>query len=72
MKKPNLVYIFADQLRHDTLGYAGDKKAITPNLDKLASEGVNFVNTTCVFPVCAAYRASLFTGKYTSSNGICL
>jgi arylsulfatase A-like enzyme len=70
MKKPNLVYIFADQLRHDVLGYAGDAKAITPNLDKMASESVNFVNTTCVSPVCAAYRASLFTGKYTSSTGM--
>ncbi len=70
MKRPNLVYIFADQLRRDTLGYAGDSKAKTPNLDKLAAEGVNFANTTSVSPVCAAYRASLFTGKYTSSTGM--
>ena len=68
MKKPNLVYVLADQLRHDVLGYAGDSKAMTPCIDRLASEGVNFTITTCVSPVCAAYRASLLTGKYTSST----
>ena len=69
-KRPNLVYIFADQLRHDVLGYAGDEKAITPNLDRLASQGTNFFNCTSVSPVCAAYRASLLTGKYTSTTGM--
>lgn len=69
-KRPNLVYIFADQLRHDVLGYAGDEKAITPHLDRMAAEGVSFINTTCVSPVCSAYRASLFTGKYSSSTGM--
>lgn len=70
MSRPNLVYIFADQLRHDVFGYAGDSRAITPNFDRLASEGMRFENTTCVTPVCAAYRASLMTGKYTSSTGM--
>ena len=69
-EKPNLVYIFADQLRYDVLGYMGDKKAVTPNIDKLASEGVYFTNSVSVSPVCAPHRASLFTGKYTSSTGM--
>jgi arylsulfatase A-like enzyme len=69
-KRPNLVYIFADQLRHDVFGFRGDQKAITPNFNRLASEGVQFANAVSVSPVCAAYRASLFTGKYTSSTGM--
>ncbi len=69
-KRPNLVYIFADQLRYQSCGFAGDAKAITPNMDRLAAESVNFVNTVAVSPMCAPYRASLFTGKYTSSTGM--
>jgi len=68
--RPNLVFVFADQLRYDWLGFAGDMKAVTPNLDKLADEGVNFSNAVVVTPVCAAMRASLLTGKYTSSTGM--
>lgn len=69
-KKPNLVYVFADQLRYDVFGFEGDEKAITPNIDKLAAEGVCFTNSVSVSPVCAPHRASLFTGKYTSSTGM--
>jgi len=69
-EKPNLLYILADQLGYSRCGYAGDKKAITPNIDKLASQGVNFCNAVSNTPVCAAYRASLFTGKYTTSTGM--
>ena len=70
MSRPNLIYIFADQLRHDVFGFAGDAKAITPNFDRLAKESMRFTNAVSVTPVCAAYRASLFTGKYTSSTGM--
>lgn len=69
-KHPNLVYIFADQLRYQSLGYTGDIKARTTNLDSLASQGVSFSNAVSNTPVCAPYRASLFTGKYASSTGM--
>jgi len=69
-KRPNLVFIFADQLRADALGYAGNTKAITPNIDRFASQSVNFTNAVSVMPVCAAFRASLFTGKYPSTHGM--
>ena len=69
-EKPNVIYIFADQLRADTLGYAGDAKAITPNIDKFARQSMRFTNAVSVMPVCAAYRASLITGKYPSSHGL--
>ena len=69
-KLPNIIYVFADQLRADVLGYAGDEKAITPNIDRFASEAVDYTNCTTVSPVSTAHRASLLTGKYTSSTGM--
>ncbi|WP_102407590.1 sulfatase [Parabacteroides bouchesdurhonensis] len=67
--RPNLIYVFADQLRADVLGYAGDAKAVTPNIDGFARQAVNFKNAVSVTPVSAPYRSCLFTGKYTSSTG---
>jgi arylsulfatase A-like enzyme len=69
-KPPNLVYIFADQLRYFSCGYAGDEYARTPNIDRLAAQGCNFHQAISSTPVCAPYRASLFTGKYQSSTGM--
>jgi arylsulfatase A-like enzyme len=69
-QKPNIVYVFADQLRLSCCGYAGDAKAKTPNIDKLSAESVSFTNAISGHPVCAPYRASLFTGKYTTSTGM--
>lgn len=68
--KPNLIYIFADQLRYSSLGYAGDAKARTPNLDRLAASSTSLCNAVSGHPVCAPYRASLFTGKYTTGTGM--
>jgi len=69
-KKPNLVYMFADQLRLCSTGYYGDKRAQTPNIDKLAENSCNLINAVSGHPVCAPYRATLFTGKYTTSTGM--
>ncbi len=68
--RPNLVFVLADQLRYQSCGFAGDPKARTPHLDTLAAQGVVFRNAVSGHPVCAAYRASLFTGKYTTSTGM--
>ena len=68
--RPNLVFVIADQLRYQSCGFAGDSKAMTPNLDTLAKQGVVFRNAVSGHPVCAAFRASLFTGKYTTSTGM--
>ncbi|MDF2540386.1 MAG: hypothetical protein K0S47_104 [Herbinix sp.] len=68
--KPNLIYIFADQLRYQSLGYAGDHNAITPNIDQLSEESVDLCSAISGHPVCAPYRASLLTGKYTTSTGM--
>jgi arylsulfatase A-like enzyme len=69
-RRPNLLFLFADQLGYTCCEYAGDKRAKTPNIGKLASESVNFCNAVSNTPVCAAYRASLFTGKYTTTTGM--
>ncbi len=69
-KRPNLVYVFADQLRYFSCGYAGDEYARTPNIDRLASQSCNFHQAVSSTPVCAPHRASLMTGKYQSSTGM--
>jgi arylsulfatase A-like enzyme len=43
-RRPNLVFVFPDQLRYRSLGYAGDTLAITPSIDRFAKQGVNFSN----------------------------
>ena len=68
--KPNLIYVFADQLRYDALGFNGNENAITPELDALSEECLCLDNAVSGHPVCAPYRASLFTGKYTTSTGM--
>lgn len=70
MEQPNLIYVFADQLRYFSCGYAGDQLARTPNMDRLAAESVDLYNAVSGHPLCAPYRASLFTGKYSSSTGM--
>jgi arylsulfatase A-like enzyme len=71
-QRPNLIYVFADQLRYQSCGYAGDKRARTPNIDRLATQSVNLCNAVSSHPVCAPYRATLFTGKYSSSTGMAI
>ena len=68
--RPNLVFILADQLRLDACGFSGRCPFPTPALDRLASQSVQFTNAVSSTPVCSAYRASLFTGKYTTSTGM--
>lgn len=69
-RKPNVIYIFADQLRSQALGCYGDKQARTPNLDRLAAEGARFNNAISTWPVCSPYRGMLITGRYPMSNGV--
>ena len=70
MNRPNLIYIVADQLRLTSLGYTGDKRAQTHHIDALRAESLSFCNAVSGHPVCAPYRASLFTGKYTTGTGM--
>jgi arylsulfatase A-like enzyme len=71
-RKPNVVYVFADQWRAEATGYAGNKDVRTPHLDRLAGESVNFINAVSCCPVCCPYRASLVTGQYPLTHGVFL
>lgn len=67
--KENIVFFFSDQQRFDTLGCNGQTLPVTPCLDQLASEGVNFTNTFTPQPVCGPARACLQTGLYGTQTG---
>ena len=62
--KPNIIYIMADDLGWAELGSYGQKKIKTPNLDRLAAEGMRFTQHYTSAPVCAPARFSLMTGKH--------
>jgi len=63
-RKPNIVLIFADDLGVHQLRCYGNNFYETPNLDRLASQGMKFTNAYAAAPVCSPTRASLMTGKY--------
>lgn len=67
---PNVVVIFADDLGYADLGCYGAKGWTTPNLDKLAKDGVRFTDFHVSQPVCSASRTSLLTGCYANRLGI--
>lgn len=67
--RPNIIFIFSDQQRWDTLGCYGQELDITPNLDKMASQGVRFAHSFTCQPVCGPARAALQTGKYATEVG---
>ncbi|UCG57687.1 MAG: sulfatase-like hydrolase/transferase [Phycisphaerales bacterium] len=71
-KKPNLLFILADQWRAQATGYAGNADVRTPNLDGLAKQSINFSNAVSGCPVCCPYRASLITGQYPLTHGVFL
>ncbi|MGB0371796.1 MAG: sulfatase family protein [Opitutales bacterium] len=68
-ERPNIIFFLADDQRADVLGAYGNTFAITPTLDRLASEGVLFENAFCQAPICAASRATLFTGLTQRTHG---
>ncbi len=71
-KQPNLVVVFADQMRAQATGFMGNDQVRTPNLDKTAEQGTVFTHAVSCCPVCTPYRASLLTGRYPLSNGMVL
>ena len=63
-KKPNIVFIFADDLGYGDVSFNGAKKVNTPNIDRLASEGIVFNNAYAPHSVCTPSRYSLMCGRY--------
>lgn len=75
VKRPNIIFILTDDQRWSALGYAGNKFATTPEMDKLAESGAYFKNAVVTTPICSASRSSIFTGlherthRYTFQTG---
>lgn len=67
---PNIILIFADDLGYGDLGCYGSTTIHTPNLDRLANEGIRFTDYRSVCSVCSPSRASLLTGRYPSRCGM--
>jgi len=70
IRKPNIVFILADDLGYADLGCYGSTEIKTPNLDKLASEGIRFTQFYAPAGVCTPTRASLMTGCYPKRVGL--
>src|SRR5437870_4572769 len=69
-RKPSIILIVADDLGYGDLGCYGQTKIKTPNLDKLAAEGIRFTSFYAGSTVCAPSRAALMTGLHTGHTGI--
>lgn len=69
LQPPNILLIHVDQHRFDCIHVNGHPAAHTPNLDRLAAEGVNFTHAFCPIAVCMPARTSLMTGRYATQHG---
>jgi len=70
VENPNILIIMTDQQAWDAVGYSGNRSIITPNLDRLASEGVNFSNAITPCAVCVPARTSILTGRLTETTTV--
>lgn len=69
-KPPNIVLIFADDLGYGDLGCYGHPSSLTPNLDKLAAQGLRFTDFYSSCSVCTPSRAALLTGRFQTRSGL--
>ena len=69
-KKPNIVLFLTDDQGFWSLGCYGNSEIRTPNIDRLAKEGVLLENFFCASPVCSPARASILTGRIPSQHGV--
>jgi len=71
-RQPNVVIIVGDDHQNDVYGAYGNPRARTPNLDKLAADGIRFDRAYCNSPMCTPSRQSLLTGRYPHAVGVTL
>ncbi|MBM3293684.1 MAG: twin-arginine translocation signal domain-containing protein, partial [Candidatus Aminicenantes bacterium] len=67
-ERPNILFVLTDDQRFDTMGCAGNAIIKTPNIDRLAREGIRFTRAFVTTPICAASRASLLTGTFERTH----
>lgn len=68
--RPNILVILTDDQRWDAMGCAGNRVVQTPNIDRLAREGVRFANVFVTTSLCSPSRASLLSGRYARQHGV--
>jgi arylsulfatase A-like enzyme len=68
--RPNILFLMADQFRADCLGAAGNRVIRTPNLDRIAAEGVHFTNAYSSMPTCTPARSGLLSGLAPWNHGM--
>ncbi|MBK1832105.1 sulfatase [Verrucomicrobiaceae bacterium R5-34] len=68
-KPLNILVLYADDWRHDTLGVAGNPVVKTPNIDRLAGQGYRFTQNCVTTAICGVSRASIYTGQWMSRHG---
>jgi arylsulfatase A-like enzyme len=69
-RRPNVLFLLADEWRAQSTAYNGDSNVRTPVLDRLAAQSVSFDTAVSGTPVCCPYRASLLTGQYPLTHGV--
>jgi arylsulfatase A-like enzyme len=69
-RKPNVLFVFDDQLRADVCGVYGGGNIATLHIDRLAAQGATFTNSVSSCPLCTPYRGMLQTGRYPTHSGI--
>ena len=69
-RRPNVIWMFGDQMRGQATGYRGDPNVRTPNMDNLAREGMRFDAAVAGAPWCCPFRAALLTGLYPHQCGV--
>ncbi len=70
VSRPNIIVITLDTTRADRMGFLGSKRGLTPNLDKLAGQGVVFSRAYSHVPLTTASHATIFTGTYPQFNHV--
>src|SRR5258705_3136056 len=69
-RRPNIIFIYADDMGYGDLGCYGARAIKTPNIDRMASEGLRLTSFYSVSPICTPSRAALMTGRYAARMGI--
>jgi arylsulfatase A-like enzyme len=68
--RPNVLFILCDDIRWNAMSCAGHPALKTPNIDRIANEGVRFANMFCTTSLCSPSRASILTGLYAHTHGV--
>src|SRR6478735_9331787 len=69
-QRPNIIYIMTDDMGYGDLSGYGCKDYQTPNLDKLASQGIKFINAYSAAPICTPTRTAFMTGRYPARTPV--